>query len=248
MQIGKKITLLDSVDSTNNFAANLLKEQNAVHGQVILAEEQTNGRGQRGASWSSEGGLNLLMSVVLMHDNMAATNHFGLTIISSLSIIDLLKAQNINAKIKWPNDIYVGDEKICGILIENQIRNGNIQSSVVGIGINVNQTDFQGLPATSINLQKGNFMAIKDLMFSLCNTLEKKYLQMKNGEILNLRSEYHDHLYLLNQLSLFEDENATFQGKINGVTEEGLLLVEKMNRELCSYDLKQIKFVKQSAF
>ena len=141
-QIGNKIVRLDSVDSTNNFAANLLREGKIGHGTVILADEQTAGRGQRGASWHSQGGMNLIFSVFVEHDNLSVDEQAHITHWVSLSVNDLLRAHDIASFIKWPNDLLVEDEKIGGILIENQLSGAFIRSSIIGVGLNVNQRFF----------------------------------------------------------------------------------------------------------
>ena len=246
MQIGKKIISLDSVDSTNNFAANLIKEGRAIHGQVILAEEQTNGRGQRGANWYSGGGLNLLMSVILLQDNMSAKDQFDLIIVSSLAVSDLLNDLNIPSKIKWPNDIYVDDQKICGMLIENQVKNGTISSTVLGIGLNVNQIDFEGLEAISIRQVNGEFSSMKEIAESLCSRIENRIDEYSRLGIENLRKQYLSRLYQIDEWCLYQENSEPFEGKIIGIDAQGYLLIENRSGEATPYDLKEVKFLKRN--
>ena len=133
MSIGQKIIHLESVDSTNNYAAILLSEGRIGHGTVILADEQTNGRGQRGAKWLSAEGVNLLFSLVVQPDNLSVSDQCVLTEITSLALIEFLRKFGISAQVKWPNDILVNGEKIAGVLIENHLKGNLIASSVIGI-------------------------------------------------------------------------------------------------------------------
>lgn len=246
MHIGKTIISLDSVDSTNNFAANLIKEGKAIHGQVILAEEQTKGKGQRGAKWSSAGGLNLLMSIIFLQDNMSAKDQFDLIIVSSLAVSDFLNDLNISSKIKWPNDIYVKDQKISGMLIENQVSNGMISSTVLGIGLNVNQIDFEGLEAISIRQVNGEFYSLKEIALSLCSRIEKRIEEYTRFGIEKLRKNYLSRLYQIDEWCLYQDNSEPFEGKIIGIDAQGYLLIENRSGETTPYDLKEVKFLKRN--
>ena len=125
--------------STNDLA----REERYGHGDVICAERQTAGRGQRGHTWTSPEGVNLLFSVVLCPTFLPAGEQFLLSQAVALALVDTLGTCGIDARIKWTNDIYVGDMKICGILIENSFSANRIDRAIVGIGINVNQTEFR---------------------------------------------------------------------------------------------------------
>ena len=142
-QIGRKIVRLESVDSTNNYTANLIKSGELVHGSVIMAVEQTNGRGQMGAEWLVKPGENLTFSIFLDNVNLSVDNQFFLTRLVSVSLIDFLANFNIPAMIKWPNDLFVNDKKIAGVLIENNVSGSFIQKSIIGIGLNVNECEKQ---------------------------------------------------------------------------------------------------------
>ena len=135
MKIGSKIIHLESVDSTNNYAANLVRQGNCDHGTVILADDQFLGKGQRGSEWIATKGDNLTTSIVLTPDNLSVEDQFYLTCLASLSVVDTLKEYHIEASIKWPNDIYVEHKKIAGILIENSFQGNSIKSSIIGIGL-----------------------------------------------------------------------------------------------------------------
>lgn len=245
MKIGKKIIRLDSVDSTNNYTANLIIEGKLGSGTVIMADEQTAGRGQRGAKWTSNAGENLLFTLFIEPDNMSVENQAALTHFASLSIVEVLRKIGISAQIKWPNDILVGQKKIAGILIENTIRKGKISSSIIGIGLNVNQKFFPDLNATSINLLNGSYVSINETLFSLIQVMNSFWIEIENCEFQKLKSKYLENLYLIDQVADFEDKGGKFQGKIKGTSPEGYLLIEKKG-ELKKFDLKEIRFISQN--
>ena len=134
------IIWLESVDSTNEEAKRHISDIDNL--SVLSAFEQTAGRGQRGNKWTSTPGENLMFSIVLKAPKISAKDQFVLNEIASLSVVDFLSKHGISSRIKWPNDIYVGSKKICGILIENSLRDSAVSSSIIGIGLNINQRNF----------------------------------------------------------------------------------------------------------
>lgn len=241
MQIGRKMLHLASVDSTNNYAANLLKQGELEHGTVILADEQYAGRGQRGAEWLVKPGENLTFSFFLGDVNLSVNRQFILTQLVSLGMVDFLKKKGIDARIKWPNDIYVGDSKICGMLIENQLSGSLIKSSIIGIGLNVNQETFSGFSATSLKLITGNHHILQELIFSLIFTLNETF-EENSSQTGRLNERYHEKLYRRDELSGYEDASGKFQGVIKGVSPEGRLIVLRDHEEYL-YELKEIRFI-----
>lgn len=240
--IGQKIIHLDTVDSTNNYTANLQKEGKIQHGTVILADEQTAGRGQRGASWTSNAGENLLLSVYLTPDNLSVVDQPALTHFISLSLLDFLRKIGISGKIKWPNDIYVNDQKIAGILIENSIRSSRIAETIIGIGFNVNQKSFEGANATSLRIQKDQHFQLNDVLFSWIQEMNKLWAELNKGNLSILKSRYKHELYLLNEVARYSDEKEEFEGIVRDVDDNGYLILEKAG-VLRKYDLKEIKLV-----
>jgi BirA family biotin operon repressor/biotin-[acetyl-CoA-carboxylase] ligase len=245
MKIGHKILRLDTVDSTNNYTANLIKEGKINHGTVILADEQTAGRGQRGAVWASQAGENLLLSLYVSPDNLSVDQQVSLTHFASICVVEFLRKIGISAEVKWPNDIYVNSKKIAGILIENVLSSGKIAHSIIGIGLNVNQQDFDLSTATSIRKEKNEFFPIEQVLFSLINEFNSWWDILNHGDLKRLKEYYLSVLYLLNKESHFEDENGSFKGTIKGISEDGHLIVDKSG-EIKKYDLKEIKFIDQS--
>jgi BirA family transcriptional regulator, biotin operon repressor / biotin---[acetyl-CoA-carboxylase] ligase len=245
MEIGRKIIHLDSVDSTNNYTAKLMNQGQIDHGTVILADEQFAGRGQRSSDWLVKPGENLTFTVFLDRVNVSVNQQFILTQIVSLSLVDILKQLDLKAEIKWPNDIYVEGKKIAGVLIENQLRSSLIQSSIIGIGLNVNEVGFQDFIATSIKAEIGAFKNVQEVLYSFIYSFNKTWNEfIKNTDRLN--AEYHNNLYLKGVEAHYEDASGRFFGVIKGVQTTGRLIIQK-NEELMEYDLKEIKFLMQSA-
>src|ERR1043165_9944327 len=134
--IGRNLIRRAETESTNGILAKLSAETNLPEGSVVMADHQTSGKGQAGAKWFSDPGQNLLMSLLLKPDFLSTKKIFLLSKMVSLAIKDVLAGANIVAKVKWPNDIYVSGCKICGVLIENNLRGDRIQQCIAGIGLN----------------------------------------------------------------------------------------------------------------
>lgn len=242
MQIGQKVLHLASVDSTNNYAANLLKQGELVSGTVILADEQFAGRGQRDAQWHSNPAENLTISFFLGDVNLSVERQFVLTQLVAVGLVHFFEKEDIEAVIKWPNDIYVGNRKIAGVLIENQLRGDIVRSAIVGIGINVNQKGFDGLRATSIFNETGAFSSITEQMFSLIHSMNETFSRFST-DFSDLKAIYEKGLYKKGISANFEDANGTFKGVIQGTTDRGELIVVQENNEEHHYSLKEISFM-----
>ncbi|MBB78199.1 MAG: biotin--[acetyl-CoA-carboxylase] ligase [Crocinitomicaceae bacterium] len=241
MEIGQKVIHLNHVDSTNNYTAKLLNEGLIDHGTVILAEEQFSGKGYRSSRWVSNPGENLTISVFLDNVNLSVKNQFVLTKIVSLILVDLLKRFKIKSKIKWPNDIYVDGEKIAGVLIENQIKLSVIKSSIIGIGLNVNQIHFEDFIATSVKKKTGKFESINDFLYVFIHSFNKVWNQYFH-QVNLLDREYFNYLYLKDVKSNYKDNSGVFSGIIRGVKSSGKLLIEKDNTRI-EYGMKEIEFI-----
>jgi BirA family biotin operon repressor/biotin-[acetyl-CoA-carboxylase] ligase len=237
----QNIIKLSEVDSTNNYALSLKENSLFKGGLVITTEYQTSGMGQRGSNWESENGKNLLLSVVI-EPNIELENRFDISKIVAISICDYLNSIGLNPKIKWPNDILVGKEKIAGVLTQNIISENEITHSVVGIGLNVNQIIFTGYSpkATSVKNKLGVELNLEKVRVELLNCLENNLSMFKNKEELDIK--YLGHLFMRNKVVIFERKNQRFNGIIKGVTLDGLLIVEidKIRR---NFDLKEIKML-----
>lgn len=244
--IGQVIHDLPHTASTNAYALFLLSKSKPAGGTVISSFHQTDGRGQVGSKWESEPGKNIALSVILYPEFLAARHQFRLNQAIALAVRDFVSHHLFaEVKIKWPNDIYVVGRKIAGILIQNTLQNITIRSSVAGIGINVNQTAFSpDLPnPTSFRLETGRDFELYDLIYSLCEFTEQRYLQLKSGKIVPLQQEYLRHLYRFETPSLFQRKNGEiFEGTITGIEETGRLkiLIRDITEE---FDLKEIRFL-----
>jgi BirA family biotin operon repressor/biotin-[acetyl-CoA-carboxylase] ligase len=241
---GKEIIHLSDIDSTNNFAAKLLSQNLCQNGAVIMADVQTQGKGQRGNIWLSESGKNLLSSFVFKPDNLSVENQIALTWATSLSLLETLRKFNIEALIKWPNDIFVGGKKIAGILIENQLQGSRISCSIIGIGLNINQTFFEDLNATSLLLETNQLVEPRTFLNLLANEMNEQFELIYSSNFELLKSEYEANLFQMNELSSYEDEFGEFIGKIIGSTNEGKILIEKSNA-IQSYGLKEVVFLRK---
>ncbi len=239
--LGRKIIQIECVDSTNNYVANLLSQGKIEHGTVILADEQTNGRGQRGASWDSKAGENLIFSMFIDTAILSVKDQFVLTQIISVAVANLISKFGIEADVKWPNDIYINGKKIGGILIENQIKGANLNGSIIGIGLNINQVEFQNLNATSLKLEKREFIPIQSVVFSLINEINNGWEMLKNNQFDWINEFYLNKLWRLNVEASYIDKSGEFIGIIKGVNQNGLLIMQK-DCELIQYDLKEISF------
>ena len=236
---------LNATDSTNNYLKQLILERTLDDFSVVVANHQTNGRGQRGSSWLSEKDKNLTFSVLKRNISIVANQQFLLNILVSLSIVKTLEGFNIpKLAIKWPNDILSDHHKISGILIENLIKNKQIEYAIIGIGLNVNQVKFEGLSKVS---SLKNIMPLpvdKDELLTKIIDKLKMYFKLysENGsEFLN--SEYESYLFRKDKPSTFTShDNNLFTGIIRGVSTYGKLCVqmEDFNKE---FDLKELKLI-----
>jgi BirA family biotin operon repressor/biotin-[acetyl-CoA-carboxylase] ligase len=239
---GKEIIHLSDIESTNNFAAKLLSENLCQNGAVIMADVQTQGKGQRGNVWLSESGKNLLSSFVFKPDNLSVERQTVLTWATSLSLLETLRKFNIEAQVKWPNDILINGKKIAGILIENQLQGNRINCSIIGIGLNINQTSFSELNATSLILETNEKVEPRTFLNFLANEMNEQFDFIKSSSFEYLKNEYESHLFQMNELKKYKDEFGEFSGKIIGTTDEGKIVIEKSNT-IMTYALKEVAFL-----
>jgi len=244
--IGKKIVNLDSIESTNSYAAEELQKGKLPEGTIIRTLFQSKGKGYAASAWQSEPGKNLLFSVILYPVFLAPKQQFFLNEIASLAVADTLDSfiPKKKVRIKWPNDVFIGDKKVAGILIENSVKGPTIQHSILGIGMNVNQKKFDPFLkyATSIILETGEEMKLDELLAQLCSHLEKRYLQLKQEQMSRLVKDFMKKLYRVNQLTAFAAGNQKFRGKIVGISAEGKLVIE-MNGAHEVFGFKEIEMV-----
>ncbi len=218
----------DSVTSTNTTISELNKMQPLKEWTIVTADYQEGGRGLGEHSWQSRRGENLLMSLILFPAFLSAKWQFHLSRVASLALCEVLETLGINPVIKWPNDILTEKGKIAGILIENGITAGKLSHSIIGIGLNLNQTEFPAflVPATSVRLETGQVVQVSEAGRLLEDRLKIKYQALKEGQWSMLEKEYQERLFQAGIPSMFISGNERFEGTIRGVNEFGELLVE----------------------
>ncbi len=243
--IGKILHYYETLPSTNILALEMLAKQKSLgEGTVITTFSQSDGRGQMNNQWESEAHKNISLSVVLKPNFLPLESFFLLNQAISLGVYDFVRLFiKENVKIKWPNDIYVADKKIAGILIQNTIQYRAFQHSVIGIGINVNQAIFRSDAPnpTSIFLENGKEVSLWSAVDYLCKYLENRYLQLKSEQFDMLREDYHAELYRINEWHTYQADGVDFEGKIKAVADNGQLQIETMTGEK-AFDFKTIKF------
>lgn len=240
--LGKNLVFVPECHSTNSLALQLSQQASTSEGTLVITENQTAGRGQRGNSWETEPGMNLTFTVVFRPGFLSVSDQFYLNIITSLAVQDYLKTQIAEAVlIKWPNDILVGGKKICGILIENQIQGNRFSGVVVGVGLNINQQNFTVDTATSLSLQTLRSFDLQKELENLLLLLETRYLQLKSGKFADLKRNYLSHLYRLNEPHTFVVDGNTLEGVITGIDEVGRLTV-KTDYGVRAFGVKEIGY------
>ena len=241
MFFGNQIFRLDKVDSTNNFAANLIEKGICQNGAVILADEQTSGRGQRDTFWESHAHKNILCSYIYFPDNVSVGNLDAFNYCLSIALVTCLNRFQIHADIKWPNDILVNNKKIAGVLIENSLSAGKIKSMIFGIGLNVNQVDFHSPNATSMALVTKNEFNLSEVSSSLTQEFNH-WISFADRKAPFIKQEYLKHLFGLQKLQRFKSLDHEFDGVIEGVNEHGELEIN-VSGELKSFKNKEISFL-----
>ncbi|WP_417941434.1 biotin--[acetyl-CoA-carboxylase] ligase [Flavobacterium sp. RS13.1] len=240
-----KLIKLDAIDSTNDFLKALSCQDEIENFTVVTAENQTKGKGQRGAKWVSELGKNLIMSVLVKDFLYNIEKVFDMNLIVSLSIIEALKKIDIpDLSIKWPNDIMSYNKKIGGILIENTLKSDGRILSVVGFGLNVNQTNFEDLPhASSLKLICNREFNKDILPFLIIERIKQKIELWENNSAL-YQEEYFNSLFRKGVPMAFKNiQNKNFMGIIQGVSPIGKLQVLLEDDSIAEFEIKEIQML-----
>ncbi|MGY3054458.1 BirA family biotin operon repressor/biotin-[acetyl-CoA-carboxylase] ligase [Pedobacter sp. UYEF25] len=245
--IGQKLIKLIEVDSTNSYLRDLLSNSEPLaEGTVIMAAHQTAGRGQQGAIWESERGKNIMLSIYLSPKAIPLHKQFFLNIAVSLAVTRALnRFTKEPVKIKWPNDLYFQNKKLGGILIENTLAGTIIKSSIIGIGINVNQRSFsKSIASRTISLAAilGADIDLDEIVGEICVFMEKYYLLLLSKKYDILHRDYSESLYLRGQSSFFSENGQVFEGTITDVDDSGLLLIDIENH-LKKFNFKEVQFL-----
>ncbi|MCB9335116.1 MAG: biotin--[acetyl-CoA-carboxylase] ligase [Flavobacteriales bacterium] len=238
---GNELITLDEVASTNTFTQELVASKKLMEGLVVWAKAQTSGRGQRGNIWQAEPYKNLTFSLVLT-PNLLVEEQFMLSKVIALGIYDFLSFLKIeNVEIKWPNDILVNGEKIAGILIENTLKQSKIGTSVVGIGLNVNQSIFPDeIKATSLKNELDVEREIKEVLSNLLIHLEKRYLQLRAHHFKQINEDYLAHLFGYQKSLVYQIEEQQKEGIIVGVSSFGKLQLQ-INGVVEEFGMKELR-------
>ncbi len=224
-----RLITLPIVDSTNNYAQLLLEQGHAAEKTVILALEQSAGRGQRGSNWESQAGMGLYVSVVLEPKNIASADQILMNKAIACGVAAYISEKcDRKVSIKWPNDIVIEDKKVAGILIENNLRGNQIASVVAGVGVNLNQNEFRGnynfLPTSLLMLTNKTYKSEQEVENLFGNIWEYYQLFMQKSHAL-INSKYKELLYRLDVLSQFQDSNGVFEGTLIDVDQSGAILI-----------------------
>jgi len=240
-----KVIKLDAIDSTNEFLKGLLGKQTVDNFTVITAENQTNGKGQMGSVWTSEVGKNLIMSVLVKDFLFDISQIYNLNILVSLAVFQALDEMEIpELSIKWPNDIMSDTKKIGGILIENSIKSDGAILSIVGLGLNVNQTNFEDLPkASSLAVVCERIFDKEDILFSIVENI-KKNIQMWDSQADFMWEKYTNILFKKGIPMPFQNtENQNFMGIILGISSIGKLRILLEDDSISEFDIKEIQML-----
>lgn len=240
------IIKLDAIDSTNNYLKALTSANLPKDFTVVVANHQTEGRGQMGTTWQTQDGKNLTASVFKVVSSVAVEKQFYISMVVALSICKALERLKIpQLTIKWPNDILSANKKICGTLIENVIKQNQLKGSIIGFGLNVNQKHFEGLPnASSMSLLTGVVYNKDEVLSAILTALKTYFKLLEAKNYAEIKSKYETLLFRKDKPSTFKIENGSiFSGIIKGVTDTGKLNVWTEDDIIKTFDLKEVSLL-----
>jgi BirA family biotin operon repressor/biotin-[acetyl-CoA-carboxylase] ligase len=239
------IIKLNAINSTNDYLKELAARQYVENFTIVYANHQTQGRGQMGAQWKAEAGKNLTFSILIRDLLLEINEIFYLNAAVAVSITEALESFNIPGLcIKWPNDILAGNMKVGGVLIENSFKKDGEITSVVGIGLNVNQTFFENLPkAASLATITGREYDREAVMTAIALGLRRKVSALINGDNTGIWHKYQQKLYKKDIPMTFEQHGRKFMGIIKAVTKQGSLEVQLEDDTIASYRIKEVQLL-----
>ncbi len=237
-----------ALESTNLYALNIISKSNPTEGTAISTYNQLNGRGQIGSKWESQPNKNISLSIILYPTFLKARAGFQLNQAISVAVWEFISTYiDSGVKIKWPNDIYINDLKVAGLLIQNSIQGQQLLSSVVGIGININQAYFSTSipnPTSLINETQKTF-DLDELSGQLFDQVERNYFLLKSGQLKIIQKKYLNALYRLNTPTQFtKSDGHSFEGIIRSTTEEGKIRIEDEYGTMQTFNLKEVAYNK----
>lgn len=236
---------ISETNSTNNYLQSLCSKQKVEELTVVVADFQTSGRGQRGNSWESDSGKNLLFSIVIFPEFLEARRQFLISQIISLAIKEELDTYTTDISIKWPNDIYWKEKKICGMLIENDLMGRNISQSIAGIGININQETFHSFAPNPVSLRQitGKEFDLFEILKSIVLRIQSYYSLLKKGNTESIVCQYEMSLFKKEGMHRFKDVNGEFLARIICVEPEGRLILEDEILNKRGYMFKEVEYL-----
>lgn len=240
----KKILILDSVDSTNNYAMAMIRKEKSTGVKAVFAMEQTHGKGRNGKHWKSSKGDNIILSIPRQMQWLTVSQQFQLSVAAALGCYELMnKYAPENVFIKWPNDVFINDSKAGGILIENIIKGTLWQWTVIGIGLNINQEEFDdfNLKATSLKKCTKKTYNVLQLAEELYLFILKKIEDLKSGNFLNMLEIYNQNLFARNKYVKLKKQNIVFETKITGVSASGQLITKDTFERRFNFDEVEFK-------
>lgn len=237
-----QIIRLEETASTNSYLCGLVEKEPLAEGSVVVADFQTAGRGQKGNSWESERGKNLMFSVILYPHFLPANRQFLISQITALSVKETLDEYVDGIAVKWPNDIYWHDRKICGMLIENDLSGKELRFSVLGIGININQREFRSNAPNPVSLAQitGLEYDRDEILNKFLKRLHERYRDLLRGHEDDIREDYRNTLYRSDGFYMYRDSGGAFEARIKEVETTGHLLLELRSGELRRYAFKEV--------
>ncbi len=244
--IGQKIIRMDAVGSTNLYLLNAQQEEHYTEGTLIITGDQIKGKGLGNNQWESEPGKNLTFSFILYPEFLKAQEQFMLNKFVSLGIYDFVRSKIPagEVKIKWPNDIYIGNGKTCGILINNTIKGEHFGHTVIGIGLNINQSEFVSDAPNPVSLKQSSRQDynLAECLQELLGFLNNRYDELQAGNYEKLDGDYIDALFWHRTVGNYTHSEGRFRGRITGITEYGQLIIEKVDGDVLTFDFKEVKF------
>jgi BirA family biotin operon repressor/biotin-[acetyl-CoA-carboxylase] ligase len=237
-----KSMYLRETRSTNLVLKEMLREYELPEGFVLRTDFQSAGKGQPGNSWESEKGKNLLISVLLYPQHIAIDQLFVLSQLVSVAILRTLNSFCSGFSIKWPNDIYFGDKKIGGILIENSLQGSKLNTSIVGIGLNINQKTFRSDAPNPVSLRQitAKNQRRKNILQDVLNNIYELYKKM---DVEAIRKEYSENLYRRVGFYTYRDNKGLFEAELAGIESDGCLKLKTRTGEIRAYYFKEVAFV-----
>ena len=244
---------LPVVDSTNLFVREMLAEEstgrvmsaNELAGfTLVVADDQTHGRGQQGNSWETERGKNLTFSLLCHPDFIRPAEQFLLSQCMAVAVREALAQYVEGVEVKWPNDIYVGEEKISGTLIECDLQGKHIANCIIGVGININQTEFRSDAPnpTSLRLLTGREHDREEVLSAIMRGFQRYYGWLQEGRAEALRERYMQHLYRRNGMHRYSDVRGEFMAEIAAIEPTGHMRLRFDNGNVVRYELKEVRF------